>query len=121
MTNSNEQNKNSTLIDYTKLILGNFRNDKQQVYNVSIGKYEESFSSEKFCSVTLSVGIDYPRMVNFSIKRPDFDRLMTTISKGNRIKVYFYPTSKRATGINGKWFTNNCIIDVEKLNSVDNG
>jgi hypothetical protein len=78
------------------------RNDKQSRFNEIKGAITEKNDGEEWCSITINVGHENPRLVNFSIKKPHFDIINEEFLLGNKVVVSFYLTSRFK---NGRWYT----------------
>jgi hypothetical protein len=103
--------------DNNEILLNNYtKNDKQKKYNEIIGDVSELNDGEEFCSVTIMSGSDRPREVNFCIKKPDYNVLIENgLSVHDKVKIFFFPTSKRDRNNNKRFYNNNNIIGVERF------
>jgi len=86
------------------------KNERQLFFNFVRGKIEEINDADEWCSYTLSVGHEYPRLVNFTIKKVNFDKIRDNHQIGDKVLIKFYITSRYR---NGRWHTNANIISIE--------
>jgi|688.fasta_scaffold91062_2 hypothetical protein len=86
------------------------KNEKQLFFNFIRGKITEINDAENWCSYTLSVGNDTPRLVNLTIKKVDFDKIKNNHTIGDKVLVKFYITSRYHKN---NWYTNANIISIE--------
>lgn len=98
-------NKN-TGVDFNK-------NDKQLFFNQVKGIIYEIDIANEWCSVTLSVGHENSRLLNFSIKKKDFSPIQHNFLVNDKVNIKFFLTSRFK---NGRWHTTANIIAIDKLN-----
>ena len=89
------------------------RNEKQRKFNEIVGFITEKNNGEEWCSVTIKVGHENPRLVNFAVKKTYFDTINDTIIVSDKVAVNFYLTSRFK---NGRWYTIANALQVAKLN-----
>ena len=88
------------------------RNDKQFNFNEIKGSIFELNEDKDWCSITLSVGHENQRLVNFSMKATEFDKIKTKYLIGDKIAIRFYLTSRFK---NGRWYT---IANILQMDAV---
>jgi hypothetical protein len=89
------------------------RSDKQMVFNQVRGLIEEINEGDEFCSLTLKVGHENPRMVNLTMKRHQFDDLCRQHKLGEKITARFYISSRKK---HDRWYTTASVLDIRKEN-----
>lgn len=87
------------------------KNDKQVYFNQVKGRLSELNDGEVFCNITIEVGHENPRSVNFVLKKREFDSLRKTYILGDRVTVRFYITSRFK---NERWYTTATVLDVQR-------
>lgn len=90
--------------------LGFNRNDKQIQFNKIKGVVQESNDGAEWCSFTLSVGHENPRLINLAIKKRDYDKLAGKFPVGTKVCAMFYLTSRYK---NQRWYTTANILAME--------
>ena len=85
------------------------KNDKQLYFNKIKGTIAELNSGDVYCSITLKVGHENTRLVNFTIKKAEFLELTKSKQIGDKITILFFLTSKHK---NGRWYTMANVLDV---------
>lgn len=85
------------------------KNDRQVYFNQVKGVIEELNTGEHFCNITLRVGHENTRLVNFTIKKPYFDELCKAKKIGDKVTVRFYLSSRNK---NNRWYTMANVLDV---------
>lgn len=85
------------------------KNDKQIYFNQVKGTIKELNPAERFCSVTLLVGHENTRLVNFTIRKTEYDILCKDKNLGDKVIVRFYLSSNFK---NGRWYTMANILDI---------
>jgi hypothetical protein len=88
------------------------RNEKQFFFNQIKGIISELNESADFCSITLTMGHEKARQVNFAIKKQLFDTINGVYNIGDKVCVRFYLSSKQK---NGRWFTNANVLSMELI------
>lgn len=94
---------------------GNFifnRNEKQLNFNTIKGVFEELNDGDDWCSITLNVGHEKKRFINFALKKPHFDEIKGIHELGSKVVVIFYLTSRYK---NERWYTSANVLQVDKL------
>lgn len=87
------------------------RSEKQMIFNQVRGSLEEINQGDDFCSITLKVGHENPRMVNLTMKRNQFDELTQNHSLGEKVSVRFYISSRKKFD---RWYTTASVLDIRK-------
>jgi hypothetical protein len=87
------------------------KNDKQVLFNQVKGLLEEINEGEDFCNITLKVGHENPRMVNFTMKRSQFDEMANNHKLGEKVCCRFYISSRKKYD---RWYTTASILDIRK-------
>lgn len=90
------------------------KTDKQSIFNQVRGVIEEINQDDEFCNITLKVGHENVRMVNFTIKRAQFDEVLKDKQLGDKVAVRFYISSRKKYD---RWYTTATILDVHKENT----
>ena len=85
------------------------KNDKQIYFNQVKGIIEELNDGEEFCSVTLKLGHENSRNVNFVVKKSNFDPIKNKFSIGEKVCVRFYISSRKK---HDRWYTTASLLDV---------
>jgi hypothetical protein len=78
------------------------KNDKQLFFNQIKGAIYEITPSEGWCSITLNVGHESTRFVNFSIKTEAYEKIKNNHLVGDKVLIRFYLTSRFK---NERWYT----------------
>jgi len=87
---------------------------QQTIFNEIKGTITELNESDPWCSVTVSVGHNNSRDVNFSCKKGVFDTLIKgKFDIDNKVLIRFYLSSRSA---HGRWYTNASILSISRLN-----
>ncbi len=86
------------------------KNEKQIFFNRIRGVIEEINVNDIWCSYTLLVGHENQRLVNFSIKKEQYDKLSHTYKVGDKVGIRFFLSSKYK---NGRWHTSANILTIE--------
>lgn len=87
------------------------KTDKQSIFNQVKGVIEEINLGDEFCNITLKVGHENMRMINFTIKRIQFDDVLKNYNIGEKVSVRFYISSRKK---HDRWYTTATILDVRK-------
>lgn len=87
------------------------KNDRQLFFNQVKGAIYEIDTTTDWCSVTLNVGHENNRLVNFSIKKKDYAALDGNFNILDKVIVRFFLTSRYK---NDRWHTTANIIAIEK-------
>jgi len=85
------------------------RNDKQVFFNQIRGVITEINEGEEWCSYTLKVGHENPRLVNFSIKASQYQGLKEKYKCDDKVLVRFFLTSRFKFG---RWHTTANILEI---------
>lgn len=85
------------------------KNDKQLFFNQIRGAITEVNIADDWCSITLQVGHENPRLVNFSIKKAQFDALTHKCAVGDKVLIRFFLTSRHK---HGRWHTTANILEL---------
>jgi len=88
------------------------KNDKQLFFNQVKGTIYEIDTTNDWCSVTLSVGHENSRLLNFSIKKKDYLPIENNFLVNDKVTIKFFLTSRFK---NGRWHTTANIIAIDKL------
>lgn len=86
------------------------KNEKQIFFNRVRGVIEEINIGDIWCSYTLKVGHENQRLVNFSIKKDQYDQLENPYNVGDKVGIRFFLSSKFK---NGRWHTSANILAIE--------
>lgn len=86
------------------------KNDKQLYFNRVKGAITEIFIGDEWCSVTLTVGHENTRLVNFCYKKEQHEKFIGNLKVGDKIGIRFFLTSRYK---NGRWHTNANILQVD--------
>lgn len=89
------------------------KNEKQLYFNQIKGKITELNDGDKFCSITLSVGHENVRDVNFIVKKIAFDNIKNNFNVGEKVSVQYYPVSRKKLE---RWYSMNNLLDIVKEN-----
>ena len=87
------------------------KNDRQVYFNQVKGTLAELNNGDRFCSITLNVGHESKRQVNFVTKKPQYDKIVEAFKIGDKLAVKFYVTSVKK---NGRWYTMANALSVDK-------
>ena len=85
------------------------KNDKQLYFNQVKGIIEELNDGDIYCSITLKVGHENTRLVNFTLKKPHFDELSRVKKIGDKVTIRFFLSSRFK---NERWYTVANVLDV---------
>jgi len=85
------------------------RNDKQLYFNQIKGTITEINVSDDWCSYTLNVGHENPRLVNLSLKNPQYKRYENKFVVGDKVMIRFFLTSRYK---HGRWHTTANILEI---------
>ena len=80
----------------------------QTTFNEIKGIIAELNDGDRFCSITLEVGSQTIRNVNFIMKKADFDKFVCQFNTGDKCTIKFYVVSKMK---HGRWYTTSNVID----------
>lgn len=89
------------------------RSDKQVLFNQVRGIIDEINEGEDFCNVTLKVGHDNHRLVNFTMKRTQFEEIGKKHTLGEKVTIRFYISSRKK---HDRWYTTASVLDIRKEN-----
>ena len=87
------------------------KNEKQIYFNQVKGVVDEITKGEQFCGVTIKVGHESTRHVNFVMKKSYFDSITDLMQVGKRVLVKFYPTSKNKYN---RWYTMLNVLEIKQ-------
>ena len=87
------------------------KNEKQVYFNQVKGVVDEIITGEVFCGITIKVGHESTRHVNFVMKKSYFDSITNLIQKGNKVAVKYYPTSKKKYN---RWYTMLNVLEIKQ-------
>jgi hypothetical protein len=85
------------------------KNDKQRKFNEIRGRIKELNGGEKYCSITLEVGHENPRMVNLIIKKTAFDKAVSLYKVDDNVSITFFVVSRHK---HGRWYTMANVLDI---------
>ena len=85
------------------------KNDKQHHFNVIKGVLIEMNDAEKFCSITIKVGHENTREVNFSVRKEKFDQLSKIVSLLDKVCVKYFIVSRKKFD---RYFTSANLLDI---------
>lgn len=92
------------------------KNEKQLYFNQIKGKITELNDGQEYCSITLQVGHENPRMVNILAKKERFDEVSKEHNIGDFVLAYFYIVSRFK---NSRWFTMANLLSMQKSTETD--
>jgi hypothetical protein len=87
------------------------KNQMQLYFNQVKGKIIEINFDELYSNVTISVGHNNSRQVNFVAKTPLFKKLMEGFNVGDKVTAKFYLSSNKK---NDRYYTTATILDIKK-------
>lgn len=90
------------------------KNEKQKFFNEIKGSIHEKNDGADWCSITLNVGHESPRLVNLALKKAQFDVVDKEFELGDKVAVGFYLTSRFK---NGRWYTVANALSVKPVES----
>jgi hypothetical protein len=86
------------------------KNDRQLHFNRVRGFISELNDEPLHCSITILVGHENPRPVNFYCKKNEFDKHVQKVKIGDKVSIMFFLASKK----NGtRWHTYANVLSVE--------
>lgn len=88
------------------------KNDKQIFFNQVKGAISEIDTTTDWCSITLSVGHENNRLVNFCIKKKDYALLDGKFNILDKVLIRFFLTSRFK---NDRWHTIANVISILKM------
>ncbi len=91
------------------------KNEKQVFFNYIKGILIEIIEGEQFCSLTLEVGHETKRKVNFCFKKDSLEDIKANIAIGDKANVRYYPSSYNKYD---KWKTILHLLSVEKITII---
>jgi hypothetical protein len=86
------------------------KNDKQVFFNCIKGEISELNNGGVWCSLTLIVGHENPRSVNFSVKKDKFDKILSSHKIKDKVSVKYFISSMYK---NNRWHTNANLLGIE--------
>lgn len=87
------------------------KNDRQIAFNQIRGVISEINEGDVFCNITLKVGHENLRYVNFTMKREQFNTFSKNHTLGEKITVRFYLSSRKK---HDRWYTTASVLDIQK-------
>lgn len=97
-------------MEHESNLIDNFnRNDKQLYFNQIRGSITEINVGEEWCSYTINVGHENPRLVNLSLKRVQYENYREKYKVGDKVMVRFFLTSRYK---HGRWHTNANVLEI---------
>jgi len=91
------------------------KNIKQINFNKIHGIIHEiSDRSEPYPSITLMVGHENKRFVNFVFKAADYDKIVNNYDVGHKVTIHFYIASHYK---NGRWYTSANVLSIDEYES----
>lgn len=87
------------------------KSEKQMIFNQVKGVIEEINEGSDYCNITLKVGHENPRMVNLTMKRPQYDEMVTNHHLGEKVSCRFYISSRKK---HDRWYTTASLLDIRK-------
>ena len=88
------------------------RNDKQFFFNQIKGFIYEISEDGNWCSITLNVGHESVRYVNFSMKKDSYEKIKNNYVIGDKVLVQFYLTSRFK---NERWYTVANVLQIDAI------
>ena len=85
------------------------KNDKQLFFNQIRGVIEELNDGEEYCNLTVSVGHENSRNVNFVMKKHQFDQVKLKNKLGDKVSIRFYISSRLK---HERWYTTANLLDI---------
>jgi hypothetical protein len=93
----------------------NFSKNQLQLYfNQVKGEIIEIVYDEKYSNLTIRVGHENSRLVNFVAKSPFFKDIVKDFQIGDKIIAKYYISSKKK---NERYYTTASLLDVQKITS----
>ena len=86
------------------------KNDKQLYFNRIKGEIVEINTAELWCSLTLKVGHENSRLVNFAFKKDQHQQLLGNKKVGDKVGVKFFLTSRFK---NERWHTSANVLSID--------
>ena len=87
------------------------KNDRQLNFNTIRGTVKEISPVEDYYpNLTLEVGHENKRMVNFLFKRDEYQRIVDNYGLGTKVNIKFY-ISSRFKG--GRWYTSANMLSID--------
>lgn len=86
------------------------KNDKQIYFNRVRGEIAEINLSEIWCSLTIKVGHENSRLVNFTFKKDQYENLLLGKNVGDKVGVKYFLTSRFK---NERWHTTANVLSVD--------
>lgn len=87
------------------------KNSKQLFFNQVRGVIEELNDGEEFCNITLTVGHENNRNVNFVLRKKHYDDLINDFNIGDKVSVRFYVASRKK---HDRWYTTANLLEMQK-------
>lgn len=87
-------------------------NERQKNFNQIKGNISEFLPADKFCSLTLEVGHEKKRFINFIVKKEKYNDITNIFNVGDKVCVTFYVTSKKNPE-NNRWGTMVTLLNIE--------
>lgn len=88
------------------------RNERQFRFNEIKGAITELNDGLEWCSVTINVGHESPRLVNIVVKKVAFDTIATKFMLGDKVTIRFYIASRFK---NERWYTTANLLQIDAV------
>lgn len=88
------------------------RNERQFRFNEIKGSVTELNDGLEWCSITLNVGHESPRLVNIAVKKVEFDKIAKRFLLGDKVTIRFYITSRLK---NERWYTTANLLQIDAV------
>lgn len=88
------------------------RNDRQVYFNQVRGVITELNDDALYCSITLKVGHENTRDVNLSLKKSQYDSIISGLYLGKKVLAKFFVVSRKKTG---RWYTSANLLEIESI------
>lgn len=85
------------------------KNDRQHHFNTVKGTIIEMNDAEKYCSVTIKVGHENTREVNFSVRKEKFDQIIDGFQISDKVCVKYFIVSRKKFD---RYFTTANLLDI---------
>jgi hypothetical protein len=95
----------SELINFNK-------NLKQNNFNSIKGFIAELNDGECYASITIRLGHENPRLVNFCVKKELFDKINSEYNIGDRVAIIFFLSSRFK---NDRWYSMANLLSLQKI------
>jgi len=88
------------------------KNERQMIFNELRGTVTELNDADIFCSITLQVGHENHRMVNFTVRKKEFQQIVVDTRIGDKVCIRFYAVSNKK---NDRWYTALNVLAVSRI------